>query len=493
MARKQKSVSDLSRREILKYGLYGGLAAGLAGSLRLGGCGKKRQGERPDIILISIDSLRPDHLGCYGYQRQTSPTIDRLAQEGVRFTKAVSTTSWTLPSYAALFTGLYDSAHGLVDNGLRLAETHVTLAEVLCRAGYQTAGFFGGPYLHSAFGLGRGFTTYQSCMTALSDDASDEVVRRESRREVNVSHADITGPRTLEKFSSWLKMADERPMFVFLHMWDVHYDYIPPRQYVDMFDPDYTGSVNAKNFMRNNAVHANMSERDLQHVVALYDGEIRFTDDILAHILAELDRYGRMEQALILVTADHGEEFFEHGDKGHARTLYDEVIRVPLIFRWPNRLREAVVIEQQVRLIDVMPTILSLAGVPLNVKIQGRDISGLLRGQKISEQSAFCELLLNKGRDRALRTNRKKVWVNGLTKVRMCFDLLSDPGEHRPLVPTGRKFRRALSELAEVTQESLALYERRVGRASRDVELSEDIKKRLRSLGYIGGGDDEKE
>ena len=128
--------------------------------------------DKPDIILISIDSLRPDHLGCYGYRQPTSPTIDNLAGDGVRFENAISTTSWTLPAHAALFTGLYDSAHGLIAAGLRLADANVTLAEVLSQAGYQTAGFFGGPYLHPTFGLDQGFQTYQSCMTTLPDDAS---------------------------------------------------------------------------------------------------------------------------------------------------------------------------------------------------------------------------------------------------------------------------------------------------------------------------------
>ena len=126
----------------------------------------------PDIILISIDSLRPDHLGCYGYGRPTSPTIDALAQEGVRCASAVSTTSWTLPAHAALFTGLYDSAHGAVDNGTKLVDSHVTLAEVLQDAGYQTAGFYGGPYLHPMFGLGQGFETYESCMSEIHSEIS---------------------------------------------------------------------------------------------------------------------------------------------------------------------------------------------------------------------------------------------------------------------------------------------------------------------------------
>jgi len=178
------------------------LATALAASAA---CGAEHGAARgPNLLLVSIDSLRPDHLGCYGYARDTSPVIDRLAREGVRFQTAVSTTSWTLPAHAALFTGMYDSAHGLVDNGLSLSDAHRTLAEELALHGYQTAGFYGGPYLHPTFGLSQGFGHYQSCMTAVAEGASAEEVRAESRAPRGAAHEDVTGPRTVEEFGRWL-------------------------------------------------------------------------------------------------------------------------------------------------------------------------------------------------------------------------------------------------------------------------------------------------
>lgn len=441
----------------------------------------------PDIILVSIDSLRQDHLGCYGYHRQTSPTIDKLAQQGVRCTTAVSTTSWTLPAHAALFTGLYNSAHGLIDVQCSLEEEFVTLAEVLKQAGYQTAGFFGGPLLHPAFGFNQGFTTYQSCMTPILANSSDEAIRKESHKLTNVSHSDITGPRMLEKFRSWLKTADEQPFFVFFHMWDVHYDYIPPQEYIDMFDSNYTGTVDAKNFMWSKEIHRNMPKRDLQHVIALYDAEIRFTDDILGKILAELDSYGRLEQTLIVITADHGEEFFEHKGKGHNRTLYDEVVRVPLIFHWPGHFSNGGVINEQVRLIDIMPTILGQVSIPLNTEVQGRDISELLQGKGSLEYPAFCELMSDGRQYQALRTGQSKVIVNARTGTQKYFDLLEDPGEQKPLIQTGGKIQQALTKLAAIIQESITLRKHLVGRqAGKKSELDEEMKQRLESLGYIG-------
>jgi hypothetical protein len=142
---------------------------------------------KPNIVLVSIDSLRADHLGSYGYARDTSPFLDRLAREGTRFENAISTTSWTLPAHAAMFTGLQGSVHGLVDNGLRLADGHLTLAEILRREGYGTAGFFGGPYLHPTFGVAQGFDVYESCMTTIADDTGDADVRSSARKVIEVS------------------------------------------------------------------------------------------------------------------------------------------------------------------------------------------------------------------------------------------------------------------------------------------------------------------
>ena len=443
---------------------------------------QREQIGRPDIILISIDSLRQDHVGCYGYARDTTPTIDRLAREGACFVNAVSTTSWTLPAHAALFTGLYDSSHGVVNIDSQLADEHVTLAEVLRAAGYQTCGFFGGPFLHPTFGLDRGFASYLNCMTTVSDDSPDDVFR--SYPAHAASHSDITGPRTLERFGAWLDAADERPMFVFLHLWDVHYDYIPPQHYVDMFDPDYRGSINAEHFNHNDSIRPDMEKRDLQHVIALYDGEIRFTDDMVRQFLARLRDAGRLDQALIVVLSDHGEEFFEHGGKGHQRTLFDEVVRVPLIFWWPARIDTSRLVTDQVSLIDVMPTLLSLAGIPLPVEVQGRDLSPLMDGSSLPGEPALLELLVFGQQARALRTNSYKLLVDDLRKQTGFFDLQLDPNEtmNRGQDP---RLQVAMADLRSITRQSLDLR-----RATRSAELSEALMDQLRSLGYTDDAKD---
>jgi len=452
-----------------------------------GGCENKdeaatRASQQPNIILVSIDSLRADHLGCYGYERPTSPTIDRLAAEGVRFDNAISTSSWTLPAHAAMFTGLYNSAHAIVDTGMRLADEHLTLAEQLSAGGYATAGFFGGPHLHPTFGLAQGFAEYFNCMMPLVEMGDEAEVPDESH---HLSHVDITGPRTIEKLTTWLETAKlERPLFLFLHLWDVHYDYIPPSRYVEMFDPDYGGDVTAENYMRNGAINPKMTTRDLEHVVALYDGEIRFTDENLEQMLAVLDRHGELDNTLIVITSDHGDEFFEHGWKGHQRTLFEEMVRVPLIMHWPGHLDSGLVVEDQVCLIDLLPTLLSLAGVPLGSEVQGRDLSPLLRGKALPVQSALCELLVDDRDYRALRTNGWKVVLDRPAQRAFFHDLRADPRERRPLAQMTERFRAALTELRQVRNASIA-FGQRLGRTADDAQLSDELEARLRSLGYL--------
>lgn len=443
-------------------------------------------GQRPDVVLVSIDSLRPDHLGAYGSKAPTSPHIDALAKRGVLFRNAVSTTSWTLPAHAAMFTGLYDSAHGVFDNGRRLAESHETLAEALKRAGYRTAGFFGGPYLHPVFGLHQGFDTWDSCMSPLLSAFDEQRILNGRNGPGRFSHADITGPRTVEKVHAWLETLDERPFFLFVHLWDVHYDYIPPAPWADMFDPDYVGTVNAEQFAFSPSIHAGMDPRDLRHVLALYDGEIAFTDHNLGLILSDLERRGRLDDAIVIVTADHGEEFFEHGDKGHQNTLFDEVVRVPLIVSWGDRLRAGSTVDTQVRLVDLLPTVLAMTGVPVPGPVSGRDISPLLSGGRLDEEPTLCELLVNRRDLRAMRTReRKLVAERGSSDL---YDLAADPDELHPLdssPPHGDAERTELARLLAAAR-TLARNEAS-GEDAAEAVPDARLRERLESLGYAGG------
>ena len=473
--------------------------AALVAACVASGCGSSADGgERhstgaPDIVLVSIESLRFDHLGGYGYTKPTSPSIDRIASQGVRCECAVSTTSWTLPAHAAMMTGLFDSTHGVVGNGARLSDARPSLAAVLRGNGYQTAGFFGGPYLHPAFGFGHGFSHYESCMSSANSAGSGAGAtaalasdRAPSQAELDRSHGEQTGPRTLEAVTRWLsREADERPLFLFVHLWDVHYDYDPPREYVEMFDPGYDGTLDASDLARNPAINDRMAPRDLDHLIALYDGEIRFTDEILGKILAALERRGRMQDTLLVITADHGEEFFEHGGKGHQRTLFDEVVRVPLIVRWPGRFAGGSVVHDQVRLVDLMPTLLACGGVAKLPEVQGRDVTPLLRGEPMTPAPALCELYVDRNDLRALRTNAFKVveWADQGTVLG--FDLALDAHEQRPL-PAELEPVASVHRGLEAALDAASAFKKRIGASALKLEMPAELGRSFGALGYAG-------
>ncbi len=328
-----------------------------------------RTGRPWNLLLISIDSLRADHVGCYGYRRNTSPAIDKLAAEGTRFANAISPTSWTLPAHLSLLTSHYALSHGVVDDSHALRGGIPTLAEVLRRTGYVTAGFVSAPYVAARYGFARGMDLYE--------DISTKYAHRDEARRA------IVAPAVNQLALPWLEEHRTDRFFLFLHYFDVHYDYIPPPPFDTMFDPNYAGAINGRDFIENARVNARMSKQDLGHIIALYDGEIRFTDKHVGQLLDAVDRLGLRDRTLVVLVADHGDEFFEHGNKGHHRTLYDEVLRVPLIFRLPGGAGGGKVVAEQVSLVDVMPTILELLKVSPPTGMEGRSLASVFSGGEL--------------------------------------------------------------------------------------------------------------
>jgi arylsulfatase A-like enzyme len=438
---------------------------------------------RPNILLVSIDSLRSDHLHSYGYPRATSPTIDGLASEGALFRTVVSPTSWTLPAHLTLLTALPPEEHGVVADGMRLRKDALFLAEVLWRAGYNTAGFVSAPYLDAVYGFSQGFDHY--------DDYTIAQVSHEDSQHV------ITSPTLLRMVSEWLGRWNDggrqRPFFIFLHMWDVHYDYTPPPPYDSMFDPDYKGTVTGEHYEFGPQVHLGMDPRDLRHVIALYDGEIRYTDLYLGYVLDRLKALGVLDDTVVVVTADHGDEFFEHGRKGHKKALYDESILVPLVIRFPKKVPAGKVVGPQVRLTDVAPTILSLAGVPKppefgsavsDARSAPRDLTAWITDDPatLPALTAFSDLVGDAPVPiAAVRTPAfkfiKEIKDRGKEEL---YDLGEDPGEHANLV--------GLDHYADTPlRQDLANWrEACLGRSHAEkVALSEAHKERLRALGYV--------
>lgn len=433
----------------------------------------------PNVLLISVDTLRPDHLGCYGYARDTSPAIDSLARDGARFETVVSSSSWTLPAHISLLSGLPSEAHGVTYDGMKAGSEVVFLSEIFQDAGYSTAGFVAGPYLSASYGFLQGFEHY--------DDYS--VASLVNRR----SHEGVTSPKSLEIAESWLRSWDRggrrRPFFVFLHLWDVHFDFTPPPPFDSLFDPEYDGSITGENFERGAHIHRNMDARDLQHVIALYDGEIRYTDAHIGRLLQLLQELRAFDNTVIVVTADHGEEFFEHGQKGHRKSLFDETILVPLIVRFPPKVPSGVVVTQQVSLLDVAPTILSLAGLvrpdgfamdPARV-LRGADLLPVILGRASSAPNgAYSDL---HGTVKAVRSATDKlVWdASRESETYLYFDLVNDPAEKNNLTDQyPERVSRARDQLSRWVEhwtkgESIA----------EPAEVDDELRERLRNLGYI--------
>jgi len=446
------------------------LAAGCSGA------GGTSEPTPANLVLISIDSLRADRLGCYGAERDTSPAIDALCARGVRFEHAVAPTSWTLPSHVSLLTGQPIPAHRVVHPETRIDPARTLLAEHVRARGYRTAGFVSAPFLHRSYGFSRGFDRWEN-FGAGGAPPSDEAHA--------VSHRDETAPQVVAAALDWLAaqpLAGETPWFLFVHLWDVHYDFDPPAPYDRMFDPDYGGDLDASGFQENPAIHPRMPTRDLDYLRALYDGEIRWLDAQLAPLLAALEAREAEERVVLALVADHGEEFFEHGQKGHYRNLHETSLRVPFLLVDVGRLTPRVE-PGVVGLDDVAPTLLGLAGLPPLDEALGRDLSApLLAGEPLP--AADAPRLLSLRQQRGLRGDGWKVLQDTSSGYAVYYDLEADPGEQHP-----KPARRAAPErLAELEAAHAAAERHAEALRWSDGEadgLSPELEARLRELGYL--------
>jgi arylsulfatase A-like enzyme len=376
-----------------------------------------------NLVLIGVDTLRPDHLGCYGYDRDTSPNIDDLAARGVLFEDVVAPSSWTLPSFATVFTSLYPTQHGASNERAALRANVPTLASILGANGYATGAIVNAPFLKGTYGVNRGFDFY--FMTPPEGRVADGTTRD-----------------ALE----WIDDNEDGPFFMFVHYFDPHLPYGPPPPFDTMFDPTYSGPIKSPynppglNLYRtqNFDQMESLSDADWDRIRSLYDGEIAFTDEAIGRLMAGLRERGLTENTLIVFLADHGEEFFEHHGFEHGHTLYDELIRVPLVFSLPGALPENQRVPRQVRLVDVMPTILDVLGISPWTQVEGTCILPLMTGQGeqthtagqlLPPEAAFSEAILYTGEKKSLSMYPWKIIYNMQEDKIACFNLAGDPGE----------------------------------------------------------------
>ena len=458
----------------------------------LGACSQEER--RPNVILISIDSLRADHVGCYGYERPTTPHLDRFAAEGVRFDEHISSSSWTLPAHASLFTSVPDSVHGCVESdGVALSPSFTTLAERFQSGGYSTAGFYAGPYLHSAFGLGQGFDEYRYVAENAAEFGAAEVRKWGLDPSAHArTHKGVTNPLVYEAASAWLAEREE-PFFLFLHFWDVHYDFTPPAPWDTRFNPGYNGPVTGENFFFDQSIRADMPAADRQQLLALYDGEIGWTDSFLGRLREELERLGLADNTVLAITSDHGTEFFDHGGKGHRTTLYEELIRVPFVLWYPSALESAVV-QTQTRSIDVGPTLLELADLPPLPDSSASSLLNLARGGTLQfDNLAVSELYSVGNRLRSVRIGQIKIVLdeNQPDAPLRWYDLSLDPSEQR----ARHDFDQGAGQAAQLAflkaqAQLLEAVSPRPG-APTAATLPPSVLEALRANGYLGSEDED--
>lgn len=380
-------------------------------TLGAGSCSESRESpERPpDIVVITLDSVRADFLTFR--DPGTSPHLCALAEEGTIFDEAIAGTSWTLPTHAQLFTGQPPLIHGVQADDTAIDPLTPTLPEIFEDHGWRTHGVWTGWYLAADFGFGRGFESYRNGMTdgesleqafhaTLQGQRVDAAWGAQVRRE-KLSHEDVNSERAIDLcIEAEESVADDEPLLLFAHLFDPHYDYVPPGDFATRFDPDYRGSIGGEDYWINPRIahpitgERVINDRDLEHVRALYRGEIAWVDHQIGRLIEHLRESGRLENTILVVTSDHGEEFFEHGKRGHKQSLYEEVLRIPLLVVLPKALRNDPPsrVDTPVELSDILPTLLDYAGHEDPETIWGRSLRPALEGEPFEERGIFASL-----------------------------------------------------------------------------------------------------
>lgn len=400
---------------------------------------------RPSVIFITIDTLRADHLACYGYRQVETPNIDALARTGARFARVFTPVPITLPAHGAIFTGSFPMATGMHDfSGNRLAAGAPTLAKVLRENGYGTAAFIGSAVLDSRFGLNQGFETYfdHFDFSRLLETNLDQMERR--------------GDLVMDEALAWLKRGPRQPFFLWVHLYDPHYPYTPPEPYQSRY-----------------RAHP-------------YDGEIAFADAQVGRLFAALGELGLREHSVIILAGDHGEGLGEHGEKTHGFFVYNSTLHVPLIVRIPGATPR--VVEDEVSLVDVMPTVLQALKIQVPASVQGRSLLGLVHGRAASSGSSselYAETYLPLLHFRW--SQLRSVQSRGLKYIDAprpeLYDTRADPGEQRNLAGA----RTALAhELRDRLYTLLRRFTPAASSSPSEKELTDPaLLERLRSLGYV--------
>ena len=440
--------------------------------LTTGGCGSSPELAGSNLVLISVDTLRADHLSLYGYERPTSPFLEELAEEAVVFDSFFSNGGFTLPSHATMMTSLKPTVHGVQKDGTnRLAEERTTLAELLRGRGYSTAAFVDSYYMRRKHGFAQGFDLYDD-----RGGGFEKIL-----------------PRTRE----WLRRNHREPFFLFLHTYDVHsqserlpYDCPEPYRdrYTDGFEVEFDGCrggrcasslfahVVEESVARQVRLTEFLAPEEIEYSVALYDGCINYVDAKIRKIVGRLESLGVLDRTLLVVTSDHGEEFLDHGRLLHTQRGFEEMAHIPLILRLPGGRHGGLRVRHLAAMVDLMPTVLDVLGVPPAPVAQGRSLMpAIVDGRPVRRETTIWQ---------ALRDQEWKL----LPERKVLFHLPTDPRERRNRWEQDPEIVRRLT----TRQQRLMERDRELAeslRAGREpvgpVELTEEEARELRALGYV--------
>jgi arylsulfatase A-like enzyme/Flp pilus assembly protein TadD len=419
----------------------------------LSACSRPKAPERsPNVLVITVDTLRADRLGCYGFDAARTAHIDKLSREGIRVEHAVASAPITMPSHTSIFTGFDPPAHGVRDNGTFPVPAEIdTLAERLKSVGYQTQAFVSAEVLHSRYGLDQGFDGYDD---QLWNEAEQTDFKRQER----------SGEKTMDRVLRWLtqRPASAEPFFLWVHLFDPHQPYTPPPP-------------------------------EARVAPTPYDGEIAFVDRQIGRLVEALEKNGSLDETILIFTSDHGESLGEHGEDTHAVFIYESTIRIPLIFRYPPKLPAGKVYAQSVRSVDLMPTILGLAD-QAPAKVQGTDLSKALVGSDPApalpqySESLYPELAFGMAPLHGLRLDD---WTYIRAPHAELYNRATDPAEARNLLdaskdaPGAAEAKRKAAELDQLLSRYVE-ESRRFGFVADATPLDDDTIEMLQALGYMG-------
>jgi arylsulfatase A-like enzyme len=475
--------------------------------------------EQPNILLITIDALRADHLGTYGYDSTISPNIDGLARQGVVFDQAISQAPWTGPSVASFITSLYPMELGICHRDISTTELHVdkrrvTMAEVLQGAGHRTQAYVTNSLVAPGYWFDQGFdgfsvthfrrsfdleALHKRTLVGLVCDGSKKLFDAQAVcGPFDRGYKQLFGPRLTwglgwpvrEYGQRFLRAHQDERFFLWLYYVDPHARYDPP----EPFRPLPSEITPARERALRSAVRRQgltsdlISPADLEALVSLYDGEITYVDALIGQILDELDRLGLADRTVVILNADHGEEFQDHGEFAHGHTLYDELVRVPLIISGPGVSAPGRRVETPVRMLDLLPTVCEIVGAPVPEEAEGRSLVPFLRGEDMEELPAFSEALhqtLAEHEMKAIRHDGYKLIYDTVSGAVELYDLRTDPAEQVNLAGQEPEIAGAmLAELETWLSHSAQVVIELPRQRPLSKRMDEETRQQLRDAGY---------